>query len=225
MQNVDARAGPLGEDRGAADRFDRDHRRARGDMRQRIVAAGAHQPLLAPFHDRVGLGVQRNALAGRRHDLEGFQHGAGRGRGDLAESVAHIELEADHAAGDQRRHVGDGVVAEQAVEAEIDAGFLRGDGVLGGKRRGVAGRRDGVRHVEHGGDAAERGGRGAARPVLLVRIAGIAEMDVNVDGAGQDMQPARVEGFRSRRHRGIGADRENAAVLDGDGWRRRRRRA
>ena len=121
VQDVNARAGPFGEDGGAADRLDRDDRGPRGDMRRTDrCRPAAIKPLLTPLHDRVGLGVQRDPLAGRRHDLEGFQHRAGRGRGDLAEGVAHIELEADHAAVDQRRHVGDGVLAEQAVEAEID---------------------------------------------------------------------------------------------------------
>ena len=40
VQDVDARAGPFGEDRGAAHRLDRDHRGPRGEMRQRIGAAG-----------------------------------------------------------------------------------------------------------------------------------------------------------------------------------------
>ena len=117
------------------------------------------------------------------------------GEGMLAEGVAHIELEADDAALDQRRHVVDGVFAEQTVKAEIDIGLCGGDGVLVGQHFGGAGRRNGVRHVEHGGDAAERRRRGAARQVFLVRIAGIAEMHVNVDRAGQDMQARRVEAF------------------------------
>ena len=86
--------------------------------------------------------MQRDALAGRRHHLEGFQHGAGRRRRDLAEGVAHVELEADHAALDQRRHVLDGVLAQQAVEAEIDMRLRGRDAVLGGERFGGAGRRD-----------------------------------------------------------------------------------
>ncbi len=40
MQDVNARAGPFGEDCGAADRFDGDDRGARGEMRERIVPAG-----------------------------------------------------------------------------------------------------------------------------------------------------------------------------------------
>ena len=110
----------------------------------------------------------------------------------------------------------DGVVAEQAVEAEIDAGLAGGDRVLGGEDFGGAGRRNGIRHVEHGGDAAESGGRRSARPILLVRIARIAEMHMHVDGARQDMQAGGVERLARRRHGFVGADRKDTAVLDGD---------
>ena len=44
VQDVDARAGPFGQDRGAAHRLDRDHRGPRGEMRQRIDAAGLAHP-------------------------------------------------------------------------------------------------------------------------------------------------------------------------------------
>ena len=50
VQDVDARAGPFGEDRGAADRFDGDHRRPRREMRQRIACGRrrAAAPAAAP---------------------------------------------------------------------------------------------------------------------------------------------------------------------------------
>ena len=68
-------------------------------------------------------------------DLERLQHRAGRWRGDLAEGVAHVELEADHAAFDERGYVLDGVLAEQAIEAEVDMRLFGGDLVLGGEHR------------------------------------------------------------------------------------------
>ena len=114
----------------------------RGEMRDRIGAAGSANAALAPLHDRVGLGMQRDALAGRRHDLESLEHRAGRRRGDLAERVAHVELEADHAGLDQRRHMFDRVLAEHRVEAEIDMRLLgrhlelRGEHVGRAKRSG-----------------------------------------------------------------------------------------
>ena len=163
--------------------------------------------------------MQRDALAGRRDHFECFQHRAGRGRGDFAERVAHIALEADDAAGDQSGDVFDGVLAEQPVKAVVDAGLVGGDLVFGRQHLGVAGRRDGVRHVEHGRDAAERRGGSAARRILLVRIAGIAEMHMHVDGAGQHMEAAGVERLARRRHRFGSADRENSAVLDRDAGR------
>jgi len=69
------------------------------------MASGSRRPAAvnapAALHDRIGLGVKRNALARRRHHLESFQHRAGRGGRNLAEGIAHIELEADDAAFDQ----------------------------------------------------------------------------------------------------------------------------
>src|SRR5713101_2312804 len=103
MEDMDARTGPFGEDGGAAHRLDGDDRGARGEMRERIEAACRAHAGLAPFHDGVGLGMQRDAFAGRRHRLEGFEHRAGRWARDLPERVAHIELEADDAAFDERR--------------------------------------------------------------------------------------------------------------------------
>ena len=85
-----------------------------------------------------------------------------------------------------------------------------------GKGFGVADGRQRVRHVEHGGDAAERRRRRAAAEVFLVRIAGVAEMHVNVDRAGQDMQPGRIQRFARRRHRLRRADGVDLAVLDRD---------
>ena len=54
------------------------------------------------------------------------------------------------------------------------------------------------------------------REIFLLRIAGIAEMDVNVDGAGQNMQPARIQRLPGRRHRLRRTDRMDQAVLDRD---------
>ena len=215
MQDVDAAAGPFGQDRGAAHRLDRHHRRPRGDMRERIDAARFAHPQLAADHDRIGLGMQRHALAGRRDHLERLQHRTGIRRRNRAEGVAHVELEADRGLG-QFRRVRDGVLAEQRIEPEIDVGFLRCHLVLGREQFGRADRRDRVRHVEHGGDAAEGRGRRAARKVLLVRIARIAEVHVHIDRAGQHVHALGVERLARLRHRRVGTDRENQAVLDGD---------
>jgi hypothetical protein len=75
---------------------------------------------------------------------------------------------------------------------------------------------NGVGHIEHRGDAAERGARRAAGEIFLVGITGIAEMDVHVDGAGQHVKAGGVQRFLRRRHRLGGAHRQYDAVLDGD---------
>src|SRR5947199_15177 len=58
--------------------------------------------------------------------------------------------------------------------------------------------------------------RRAAGEILLVRIAGVAEMHMIVDHAGQHVQPPRVERLCRLRHDGIIADRDDAAVFDRD---------
>jgi hypothetical protein len=48
-------------------------------VRERIEPPGVAHAGLAPLHDGIGLGMQRDALAGARDHLEGFEHRAGRG--------------------------------------------------------------------------------------------------------------------------------------------------
>ena len=86
--------------------------------------------------------------------------------------------------------------------------MLVGQG-LGGGHRG-----HGVGHVEDGGHAAEGRRGGAAGEVFLLGIAGVAEVDVDVDGAGQDVQPGRVERFACGRHLVGKGDRGDQTVLD-----------
>ena len=211
--------------RGAAHRFDRDNGGPRGDVRQRIAPACARQPVLPPLHDRVGLGMQRNALAGRRHDLERFEHGAGGRRGDLAERVAHVKLEADDAAVDELGDMSRSCPRQADRRGQNQrTPCLAAMACLAASACGGAGRRNGVRHIEHRGDAAERGRRGPGPPILLVRIARIAEMHVDVDGAGKDVQAGRVESSRApaawlRRRRPRARGR-----LDGDAAGDHRRR-
>ncbi len=57
------------------------------------------------------------------------------------------------------------------------------------------GRRIGVGHLEDAGDPAQHGGAAAAFQVFLVLVAGLAEMALAVDDAGQDVQPLGVEGL------------------------------
>ena len=213
VQNVNARAGPFGQDRGAADRLDRNHCRSRRYMSEGINAAGIAHPQFAPHHDRVGLGVERNALASRCHHLEAFQHRTGRRRRNRAEGVAHVELEADHALG-QLRHMLDGVLAEQPIEPKVDVRLLGRHFVLGGENVRRAGRRDCIWHVEHRGDAAECRRRGTAGEILFVRIARVAEMHMHVDRAGQQVHARDIECFARGRHGRVAADCDDRAVLD-----------
>ena len=53
----------------------------------------------------------------------------------------------------------------------------------------------GVRHLEHGGDAAQHRRPAAGRKIFLVLEAGLAEMHLAVDHAGQDVQAGGVDGL------------------------------
>ena len=81
---------------------------------------------------------------------------------------------------------------------------------LSAHRRGL-----GVRHLEHGGDAAEHGRPAAGFQIFLVLEPWLAEMHLGVDDAGQDVQAGGVEGPAG----GLGseaANRDDAAVLHAD---------
>ena len=54
----------------------------------------------------------------------------------------------------------------------------------------------GVGHLEHAGDAAQDGGAAAGLQIFLVLVAGLAEMHLAVDGAGQHMQALGLENLR-----------------------------
>ncbi len=91
----------------------------------------------------------------------------------------------------------------------------------GGARRG---RRKGVGHFEHGGDAAQNRRAAAAFQILLVLVAGLAEMDLAVDHAGQNMKPPGFEnlgGLRAQRSDGRDPPTAHADIGLGDARRRR----
>src|SRR5690606_3148395 len=70
---------------------------------------------------------------------------------------------------------------------------LVGDGVEG------SGQRTGVRHFKDRRHAAQHSGAGAGFEIFLVGIAGLAEMDLCVDHAGQQMQAPGVDHLASGR--------------------------
>ncbi len=215
MQHMDARAGPFREFGRARHGLGGHDRRPGCDMGERIIAPRRHQALLAPGHDRGRLGMERDAQARWRDDLEAFQHRPGRGRGEVAESVPHEALEGVDAAGDEAGQFVDIVLGEQAVETVIDMG-LRGGRLLLAQLHDGSRRRMRVRHLEHRGRAAHRRGGRAGAPILLVRVAGLAEMDMHVDRAGQQELARDIDRLPGRRHGSGGADQGDQAVLDRD---------
>ena len=83
----------------------------------------------------------------------------------------------------------EGKIAMHAVTAAL---YLVGECRLG------HGQRIGVRHFEHRGDAAHHGAARTGFEVFLVGLAGLAEMHLGVDHAGQDMQALAVDHLGGR---------------------------
>ncbi len=109
----------------------------------------------------------------------------------------------------------DVVLGEQPVETVIHVRFFC-DLLFQRKRLGGRGRRIDVRHLEYGRDPAHRSCGGAGLPILLVRVAGLAEMHMDVYRSWQEMKTGGVERFPRARHRTLLADRQYLAVFDRD---------
>ena len=75
-------------------------------------------------------------------------------------------------------------IAMHAMVAGLDLG---GERLLGDRKR------IGVRHLEHRGDAAHHGAARAGLEIFLLRQPRLAEMNLRVHHAGQDMQALAVD--------------------------------
>ncbi len=163
------------------------------------VAAGFAPPFVEEGEQLAVLGVQHQlypALGGCRERL--LQHGRVAHDGRRGVVSGHEELGAGGdrtvQAGQQFRVLGvhadvEGVVGQRVA---LDHVGLVGHGLRGQRRR------QGVGHVHHRGEAAGDRGPAAVLPVLLVRQAGGAEVDVGVDEARQDIVVAGVHAGHGR---------------------------
>jgi hypothetical protein len=77
-------------------------------------------------------------------------------------------------------------------------------------------RRIGERVLDHRGHSTGRGRHGARGEVLALGVAGILEVGVHVDGAGQHHQAGGVDQLVGAAAVGLLGDRGDAAVLDHD---------
>ena len=99
-----------------------------------------------------------------------------------------------------------GEVAVHAVMRALD---------LVGQRLGRDRQRIGIRHLEHRRHAAEHGAARTRFQIFFMREAGLAEMNVTVDHARQQMQAAAVDDVAGRGARQV-ADGGEAAAADAD---------
>ena len=89
---------------------------------------------------------------------------------------------------------------------------VMGAGHLVGKRLGARGLRVGVGHLEHRRDAAHHRRARARLQVFLVVEAGLAEMHLAVDHAGQEVQAAAIAPLNRRRAREVADGRHPSAA-------------
>ena len=210
VQNMDPRAHAFGQGdqpAGGANRgFGVSHLRMAGP----VAGASQRPPLDEP---RLVLGVKGGAAAdgpqnGFDAGVVGDQQGAGRG--------AHEHLHP--AAAGQPLELGQfgGVLVGRAdVERMVAVHPAARPGQLVAQSRGGGGRRLGVGHLEDRGDAAQDGGPRSGLQVFLPRRAGLAEVDLGVDHAGQDGQAGGGEDLAGG---GLGeiADGRDLAAPDPD---------
>ena len=87
-----------------------------------------------------------------------------------------------------------GILARAAhVEGEVAIHAVGGAADLVGQRFGRDGERAGVGHLEDAGDAAHDGGAAAGFEVFLVFGTGLAQMDLAVDHARQDVEAGAID--------------------------------
>ena len=188
VHHVQRAAGRVGERDRALDRRELRLRRARGDP-------GA--PVLAVHRAQLGgaLGVHEHGQPERG----GALHAGGElvvvhGVEVVDAGVAHERLEARHAALGELVHPLQRAGHEPAPEREVDLRRGPRGRQLGVEGRAVDGRRVRVeRHLDARRRAAGRERGRAGLPALPVGAAGLVEVHVRVERAGQDVQPARVE--------------------------------
>jgi hypothetical protein len=161
-----------------------------------------HGSVLAVIHD--GQVEHLGVFDGAAHEFVVLDAVAVVGDGDdagafeRADGGEGLALHADgDAAGGENFH--DGVAANGVVDV------LDGAGVVGDGRR--------VGHAHDGGEPAGGGGAGAGGDGFLMRLAGLAEVDVDVDEAGAGDEAGGVDFLRGLFLRG-GERRGEAAVDD-----------
>ena len=81
------------------------------------------------------------------------------------------------------------------IEGEVAMHAAGAGGDLGLEGLPAGGQRIGIGHFEDAGDAAHHGRERAGFQIFLMRQAGLAEMDLGIDDAGQDMQALAVDDF------------------------------
>src|SRR5438445_6619253 len=111
--------------------------------------------------------------------------------------------------------MGLGIGHHTAPERVVDQRVVDDRAPLEGERADVQRRRMAIeRHVAYGCDAAGGRGDGASRKTFPIGSAGLVEVDVRVDNAGQDVQTGGVDPVVSILAMVWRQDGLNSAVLD-----------
>ena len=134
----------------------------------------------------------------------------------VARGRAHEHLDAGGAFQPlQHRDFGEIFPCAADVEREVAEHAMPGAPHFVRKRLGRGRERLGVGHLEHRRDPAKYGGAAAGLQILLVLQAGLAEVDLRVDHARQDVKAPAVEGASGRGLAEV-ADGRDRAPVDSD---------
>ena len=217
VHDVQRTAGLPREEQRAADRLDLGDRRARGEIVAHAPAPGAHRAGGERGRDRLALGVDGDGQAERGGAAHALVEREVVGARELrCPGVRHERLEADDAARGELVEAVDRAGYEAVPQREVDVRRPGRGGDLRVERAGVDRRRQGVeRHVDDRRGPARRARAGPAREALGVGPAGVVEVDVGVDRAGEDVQTGRVDLFARRGVEGLG-DGDDPPVRDAD---------
>ena len=143
----------------------------------------------------------------RRRTLHPVEQGGVVGRREIVDAGARHEcLETDDASCRQLFHALQIDGRQPAPESEVDTGAGLGRFPLGVEGGTVEGRRMGVEgHLGHGRRAADRAGGRAGCPAFPIGPPRLVEVNMDVDDARKDVQPAGID-LLARRARDLGGN-------------------
>src|SRR4029434_2431115 len=188
--------------------------RAGGFPVPRVVFALGLELVGAVGHDLAVLGVNAQGELRVRSVIETLHAHAVVGEGQVADGLAEEDLVADHAGGGDGENIFGVGLHDDAGDAEIHQRLALHEFLLDLDLFRVGGRRNGVRHVDDGRNAAANGRGRTGGEVLFVCHAGLSKVDVAIEEPRQDMFAFDVDLLFTLRQLVIRADCDDLLAAD-----------